>query len=326
MTAEAILVRGPHDVRDVAGATIAGLEIQQMNDGRAGVRTGNCSAASGDPVAFVTEGQFTVPKTANEVWLDGCELWWDHSANAATAVPRLGAGDKDFFLGCCVGDVAAATTSGLVNLNVRPQYIIDLARDPFQTTIIKTVVGSTTVEVPHVEPRGGGVAMILGTTAEAQKIDLISERSFAPGAKWILEAEINIITNSDNAAGDFNVGVASASHDTDADAIAESAFFHTNGNDLNLYAECDDGTNETAATDTTSDFVAGTPVHLVIDGRDLADLHYYVNCVEKLAATTFLVSAMAGPLKALAHLEKTADDSPGTYVINRLRVRTAERA
>ena len=326
MTAEAVLLQHKHEQRDIAAATIAASEVQQMNDGRAGVRTGQISAASGDGVNFVTEGRFTVIKTASEVWLDGCEIYWDHSANAATCIPRLAAGDKDFYLGTADGDATSAATSGVVNLNVRPTYIIDLQRDPFLTAVVKTVVGSTTVEVPHIEPAGGSQAMILGTTAEAQKVDLLSERSFAPGCKWILEAEINIVTNSDNAAGDFNIGVASATHATDADAIAESAFFHTNGNDLNIYAECDDGTNETAATDTTVDFVAGTPVSLVIDGRDLTDLHYYVNAVEVLASTTFLVSAMAGPLKALAHLEKTSDDSPGYYKINRLRVRTAERA
>lgn len=326
MTAEATLLRGRHDSRDTAAATIASGEIQQMNDGRAGVRTGLGSLASGDPVGFVTEGVFDIPKTTSQVWLDGCELFWDHSTNAATCIPRLGAGDRDFFLGCAVGDVAAATAVGKVNLNVRPQYIIDLQRDPFATVIVKTVVGSTTVEVPHIEVSGGAQSMILGTTAEAQKVDLLSERSFAPGSKWIVEAEINIVTNSDNAAGDFNIGVASATHATDADAIAESAFIHTNGNDLNIYAECDDGTNETAATDTTVDFVAGTPFSIVIDGRDLTDLHYYIDGVEVLASTTFLVSAMAGPLKLLAHLEKTSDDSPGTYKINRLRVRTAERA
>lgn len=324
--ADAILIRDRDEMRDTAGATIASGEVQQMNDGRAAVRTGLGSAASGDPVGFTTVGQHTVTKTTSQVWLDGAPIWWDHSANAATCIPRLGAGDRDFYLGCAVGDVAAATATGVVNLNVVPRYEIDFAVDPYQTIVVKTVVGSTTVEVPHLEPRGGGTAMILGTTAEAQKLDLLSERSFAPGSKWIVEGEVNIITNSDNAAGDFNIGVASATHATDADAIAESAFIHTNGNDLNIYAECDDGTNETASTDTTVDFVAGTPFSFAIDGRDLTDLHYYIDGVEVLAGTTFLVSAMVGPLKLLAHLEKTSDDSPGTYVINRLRVRTAERA
>lgn len=320
---EAIKYQDEDDTYDYTPtAAVTGGEVVQLANGRAAVLP--VDLASGAKGEAEDEGIWTVPKTTSEVWLQGGPIWWDHSANKATCIPRLGAGDRDFFLGCAYDDELAATTAAKVVFNVQPVYIIDLARDPFATIVVKTVVGSTTVEVPHVEPRGGGTAMILGTTAEAQKLDLLSERSFAPGSNWIVEGEVNIVTNSDNAAGDFNIGVASATHATDADAIAESAFIHTNGNDINIYAECDDGTNETAATDTTVDFVAGTPFSFAIDGRDLTDLHFYIDGVEVLASTTFAVTAAAGPLKLLAHLEKTSDDSPGTYVINRLRVRTMQ--
>jgi len=302
---------------------LTGGEVVQLSDGRAGVSS--VDVAAGRLAAPQTEGVFKVTKTASQVWVDGGPLWWDHSANSATCIPRMGAGDRDFYLGTIVGDATSAATEGYVNLNVQPNYAIDLARDPFATAIVKTVVGSTTVEVPHVEPRGGGTTMIFGTTAEAQKIDLLSERSFALASNWIVEGEVNIVTNGDASAVDFNIGVANATHATDADSITESVFLHVDGASTNILAESDDGTTEVAATDTTVDFTAGTPFSFVIDGRNPADVQIYIDGVLMLTSTVFDVSAATGPLKLLAHLEKSSDDSPGTFQINRLRVRTAQQ-
>lgn len=322
---DALMLRGRHETRKTAAAAIATGEIQQLADGRAAFYTGLDAAASGDRTNWQTEGKCTVTKTASQVWIDGAPIWWDHSANSATCIPPMAAGDRDFYLGTADGDVASATTTGVVNFNVEPSHIIDLARDEFATIIVKTVVGSTTVEVPHVEPRGGGTAMILGTTAEAQKVDLLSGRSFALASNWIVEGIVNIVTNADAAAGDFNIGVANATHASDADAITESCFLHVNGADTNIYAESDDGTTEVAATDTTIDFTAGTAFSFAMDGRNPADVQIYINGVLVLGGTTFDVSAATGPLKLLAHIEKTSDDSPGTFVIVKLTCRTAEQ-
>lgn len=326
MAAEAIRLNSTNDNTVTLAAALASGEVYQLPDGRAGVYAGQCALASGDPAQFIVEGKHTVIKTATQVWIKGAPIWWDHSANSATCIPCMGAADRDFYLGTAVNDVASATTTGVVDLNVQPSYIIDLARDAFNTNIIKTVVGSTTVEVPHVEPRGAGIAMILGTTAEAQKVDLVSTRSFAIGSNWIVEGEVNIAVNSDNAAGDFNIGVGSGSHDTDFDAVAELATIQTDGNSLNINAQSDDGTTDIAPTDTTLDFVVGTPFSFAIDGRDVTNVKYYINGVEVLAATANLgnLTAAAGPLFAIAHLEKTSDDSPGTYIVNALRVRTMQ--
>jgi len=302
---------------------LTGGEVVQLSDGRAGVSS--VDVAAGRLAAPQTEGVFKVTKTASQVWVDGGPLWWDHSANSATCIPRMGAGDRDFYLGTIVGDATAAATEGYVNLNVQPKYEIDLARDPFATSIVKTVVGSTTVEVPHVEPRGGGTTMIFGTTAEAQKVDLLSERSFALASNWIVEGEVNIVTNGDASAVDFNIGVASGTHATDFDSVAEFVVLHTDGGALDISAQSDDGTTDVAIEDTTANFVAGTPFSFVIDGRDPTDVQIYIDGVLMLPATTFTLAAATGPLKLIAHLEKTSDDSPGTYVINRLRVRTAQQ-
>lgn len=327
MTAEAITLRGRHEQRKTAAAAIAAGEIQQMPDGRAGVRTGLDAASSGDRVNFVTEGQFTVTKAASQVWLDGAPIWWDHSANAATCVPPLVTGDRDFFLGTAVGDVASATTSGVVNLNVEPRYEWDCNRDGGDTVIVKTVVGSTTVEVPNLIARGGSIYANFGTTAEAQKVDLLGKRSFPLGSNWILEAVVDVVTNCDADVGDLNIGMANGTHASDADAITESVFFHLDmGADLNIDAESDDGTTEVAATDTTLDWAVGTPVHLVLDGRDPSDVKFYVNGVEVLNAEANLgnIAAATGPLFPLFHLEKSSNDSPGTVSLDMLRVRIQE--
>lgn len=329
MSAEAILLNAPPcEHSKTAVAAIASGEVQQMHNGRAAVYVGLNAAASGDRVGWTEEGRFTLTKATGLVMQKGQEVWWDHSADNVILYP---ASDKDFCLGSLEEDATSAATTCVVNLNVRPSYKIDSGRggvsDEFLGAIVKTVVGSTTVEVPHIEYRPGSWAFIFGATAEAQKIALISQQGFALASNWIAEGGFDVIDDGDAAAIDFNIGVANADHASDADAITESCFFHLDGNDLNLFAESDDGTTEVAATDTTTNIVLGTPVHWVLDGRDPSNVKFYVNGVEQLAATANLgnIAAAAGPLKLLAHLEKTADDTTADYRILYLRVRTMEQ-
>ena len=316
---DAISYQSGDDTLDyTAVAAVTGGQVVQLRDGRAGVVPTDLAAA--DLGSASTQGIYTVAKAVDLVWVDGQEVWWDHSANAAVLRP---ANDKDFVIGCAYGDATAAATTAEVLLNVHPTYLIDLQSDGFQTLIVKTVVGSTTVEVPDVKARGGSQSMIFGTTAEAQKVDLLSTRAFAAGSKWIVDGIVNIITNADAAAGDFNIGVANATHASDADTITESCFIHVDGASVNILAESDDGTTEVAATDTTVDFTAGTAFHFLMDGRNTADIQIYINGVLVLPNSVFKLDAATGPLKLLAHLEKSSDDSPGTYSIDRLRVRIA---
>lgn len=322
---DAIFVRGScEDNRVVVAAAVAAGEIRQLANGRAGVYTGLNAAAAGDNSNFTMEGKFTVTKTASQVWIDGAPIWWDHSANAATCIMPLVAGDRDFFLGAAVGDASSAATTGVVDLNVEPRYIIDSTRDPFDTVVVKTVVGSATVEVPDAKARGGAIEMNFGTTAEAQKVDAMSKRSFALASNWIMEGVINIITNGDAAAVDINIGVANGTHATDFEAIGEFVSLQFDGASLNINASSDDGTTDVTITDTTVDFVAGTPIFFAIDGRNPDDVQIYVNGVLMLGSTVFTLAAATGPLKAIAHMEKTSDDSPGTVQVT-MRVRTAEQ-
>ena len=318
---DAVLYQDGDDTLDyTAVADVTGGTIVQLRDGRAGVVPNDIDVSERPLGSASTEGIYTVTKAVDLVWIDGQEIWWDHSANAAVLRP---ANDKDFFLGSAYGDATAAATTAKVLLNVHPTYLIDLAVDAFTHLEVKTVVGSTTVRIPSLKQVGGSNVLEFGLTAEAQKLDLLSTRAFAVGSKWIVDGIVNIITDGDAAAVDFNIGVANATHASDADTIAESCFIHTDGTSVNILAESDDGTTEVAATDTTVDWTLGTPFHFLMDGRNTADIQIYINGVNVLPNSVFKLNAAAGPLKLLAHLEKSADDSPGTFSIDRLRVRIA---
>jgi predicted RecA/RadA family phage recombinase len=316
--AEAELYQGDECPRDyTADAAITGGEVVQLRDGLAAVIP--VDVANGEKGGAQCEGIYRVEKTAGQVWLDGGEIWWDHSANKATCIPPL-VGDRDFFLGSAVGDATSAATEGYVNLNVRPAYEIELQRSGGDTAVVLTA------GTPYIYSRGGSLDAAFSATAEAQKLDWLSKRSFALGSNWILDAVVEVVANADADVADLSVGVANGTNASDADSITESAFFHFDlGADLNIDAESDDGTTEVAATDTTVDFAVGTPVFLQIDGRNPASLKFYINGVQVLASTTFNISAATGPLKALFHLEKSSNDSPGNVHLDVLRVRTGQQ-
>jgi hypothetical protein len=167
--------------------------------------------------------------------------------------------------------------------------------------------------------------MAFSTTAEAQKLDILSKYGWILAANAIVEGGFTVVDDGSGAAIDFNIGFGSATHASDADAIATSCFLHLDGNDLNLFAESDDGTTEVAATDTTVNIVLGTPVHFVMDARDPADVQIYVNGVLQLTASVFNINANTATLFLLAHLEKSSDAMVGEYYVDYLRVRTMEQ-
>jgi predicted RecA/RadA family phage recombinase len=309
---------GDATVDYTAVADIVGGQIVQIPDGRAAVVPTDIDQSEAPLGSASTEGIYTVTKAANLVWVDGCEIYWDHSANAAVLHP---ASDKDFYLGTAVGDVAAATTTGKVSLNTKPVYKIDISRGGISdATVTAIVLTAGTVGAGRI---GGSDRFTFSATAEAQKADILSKQGFAVGSNWIVEGGFTVVDDGDAAAIDFNIGLANATHASDADAITESCFLHLDGNALDLFAESDDGTTEVAATDTTVNIALGTPVHFVMDGRNEADIQIYVNGVLQLGSTVFKLDAATGPMKLLAHLEKSSDDTTAEYYIDYLRVRIA---
>ncbi len=312
--AEGNLLRERHEQRKVASAAIVSGEVHQLSDGRAGVYTALNAAASGDNINLGTEGQFTLPKTTSMVLLRGGRAYWDHSANK---VHFKTVNDRDFFIGTVAADAAAADTTCVVNLNVKPSYVIELGKGTWTQT---DTLGLATLH----KIGGEGVRMEFDAVAEAALASLLSDRSFVIAANAIAEFKVNIVGNGDDAALDINVGIANAGHATDADSITESVFAHVDGNVLNILAESDDGTIEVTATDTTVDYVEGTYFEVWMDLRNPADIQIYIDGVLVLPSSVFRLDAATGPLKALIHVEKSSNDTVAIVDTEFVRVRTLE--
>lgn len=294
-----------------AAAVTAG-EVLLLPDGRAAFAP--TAIAAGELGAVRVNGIVDLAKTASIVILQGGEVKWDASAGTAT-YPVL-TDDLDFIVGTAIADSASAATTVRVALNQRSRGIITLQDSGFTNTPVLTA------GTPYGKMVGGSWYAGFSATAEAQKEDILSDRSFPITSNWIFEGVVTVVTNADADVADLNIGVANGTHASDADTIAESVFFHFDmGADLNLDAESDDGTTEVAATDTTVDWVVGTPVHVAIDGRDETDIQLYVNGVNVLSGSTFTLSDGTGPLKALVHLEKSSNDSPGAIRVDKCEVR-----
>ncbi len=322
MSYEASLYQPCESVQDYTPeAALSAGEVIQTADGRAGVPSVNLAASVVG--AVVTEGIFTVAKTADIYFIDGAPVYWDHSANKAYFHDNSG---RNFFIGTAFGDAAAAATTMKVNLNVQPVYRIDLARDAFDTVLVGTVAAGG-----FDNPRrlGGSYLFKLTATNEAQKVDALSTNRLSPSSNMIVEGAFRMPAGGSGSASDFSIGLANATHASDADQITDSIFLHMDGGSTVIKAECDDGTNETNATDTLQTFTAGTPVanrvHFVIDCRDLSNLKFYINNARVLSNTTFSVAAMTNALGLLVHLEKTSGTEIADMVVDYLRVRTAQK-
>jgi len=304
--------------------TVAALtgDVEQLASGRAGVMQKTTAGTVGELIAYKDSGIFNLPKSTGYALLDGGEAWWDRSASVATFRK---VNDRDFYLGRVVGDVSSSATTVSIDLNADPRWDIDVHRDAFLSVPTGTqAVGA----FGYPKVLGGTHSIELTATNEAQCIDLFSVDRFDKTANAIVEVVLRFPDAGSGAAVDINVGVANATHTTDADSIAESVFFHLDGGALDLKAESDDGTTEVAATDTTVDVTQGSAVanrvHLWIDMRDPADVQLYVDGVNVLPATTFNVNAATGPFGLLAHVEKTSGTTTARVALDELRVRYQE--
>lgn len=293
-------------------AALAAGQIIQLPDGRAAFAP--TAIAAGVQGAVQVGGICQVTKTASMVMLKGSRVYWDHSANAAHL---LQVNDRDFFLGTVQDTAASAATTVNVDLNCKVPYTVSIGDGAAHLPI-------STAGWPHIVGSAEGVSLIFDTAVEAQKLDALSLRGVAPATPCLVEALVCVNVNGDDAAFDFNVGLANGTHATDADSITESLFCHIDGNSTNINFESDDGTTEVAATDSTVDFAAGTPFLVQFDLEDNTDIQVYVNGVNVLPSSVFKLDAATGPLKLLAHMEKTSNDSPGNVTIQRLGLIASE--
>lgn len=304
-------------------AAVGSGEIWQHADGRAVVYEDINAAGSGDRVVFKASGHHTITKTAGVVILDGGRVYWDHSANAATFRK---VNDRDFYIGRAVGDAASADVTVVVNLNVDPPYDLDVARDPHLTAI----VGTQVLTGLSLWRRGGAHDFNITATNEAQKLDILSKDGFAAGAaNAIVEFAFNVVSGGAGTVVDVSLGIASATHATDADSIAQHLFLHLDANNVNINLQSKDGTTTVTVQDTTIDYTAGntvaTRVEVWFDCRNPADVQCYVNGVLVLASVVFDVSAAASTWFLLAHIEKTAATDTYELYLDWMRARFAEQ-
>ena len=143
----------------------------------------------------------------------------------------------------------------------------------------------------------------------------------------IFEAIVGVWDIGDDAAVDFDFGLASDDHGTDFESIAAFAAFHLDGNDLSLKAHSDDGTTDTAAVDSGVDLVDDTFYAFKIDGTDKSDVRFYYRALGAGVAwtrinsgTTYDISAYSGTLTPIVMAEKTSNDSTFDLRADRVRV------
>lgn len=303
--------------------SISGYELWQLSNGLAGFLDQTDAASSGEDKLFRTFGQANVTKASGVAFLDGGRVYWDHSANTCTYRKNS---DRDFYIGRARGDFASGDGIAVVDLNIDPRYDIDMGLDPFTTVAVGTqALGGF---LPP-QRRGGAHHLVLSSTNEAQKVDMLSVDGWAVGANAIVEGAFRVISDGAGSEPDISLGLANETHATDADTIAQSAFIHLDGNSTTIYAESDDGTNQTAATDTTTTYTESAAVanrvEFWIDTRDMSSVKFYVNGARVLSGTTFNMAAAAGPLFLLAHAEKTSSASVYELALDFLRVRFMEQ-
>lgn len=284
-------------------AAVAAGDVVRLADGRVAIAFS--AIAAGILGAAYDSGLFRIVKAAVAL-LPGQIAWWDISA--AKITHEL---DGDFPVGIVTADAAAAGTTALVDLNVHRLNDIDLTVETHFTS--EATDGLGVVRTRGIE------TLAFDAVAEVAQAALISRGTILPEGGPILEAIAAIYNIGDDAALDIDIGLASGSHATDFEAVVSFATFHLDGAALDLKVQSDDGTTDVAAVDTTVNLVDDTYVFLQIDARDLADVKFYVNGIRVNAATTFAVKA-ATALYAIAHMEKTSNDTVADLRVKAMRV------
>lgn len=289
-------------------AAVSAGEVIHLPDGRAAYAP--TAIAAGVQGSVQVSGIAIVAKTDSMVMLKGSKVYWDHSASKASLL--FGAASADYYLGVVEETAASAATTVKVALNVEPCYTLAL-KDGFVSAPIPAITANPQGMMFAV---GNGVNAVFDTAAEAQKFDALSIRSVAPNTAGVLQAEICVNTNGDDAAFDLNIGLADGTHATSADTINASIFCHIDGNSANINVESDDNVTEVSATDSTVDFAAGTPFVFQVDLTDWSDPQVYINGVNVLPDSVFdISSALVTAWKLLFHMEKSANDSPGNVTV-----------
>lgn len=309
-----------------AGAAIQIGDVWQLPDGRSGVFSGTAAAAEGDTASFLPSYIHVYTKKSGFVALEGGRAYWDHSANA---VNYRRTGDRDFYLGRFYRDAESAAETCTVN-TLRSEfdgYGFDLNRHGGLSVLVGTPAAGG---FGYPVKLGGAHVFELSSTSEAQKVDFLGEESFANDSNLIVEFILNIINNGSGSAPDFNIGVASDTHASDASSITQRMLVQFDGNSLNINVGAADGMSVSVSlTDTTVDHVEGSGLANMVEGwidfRDEEDVKVYINGSRVLSSTPINMAAASSEWKPLIHLEKTSSADVYKAMVHQLLVRTSEQ-
>lgn len=290
-------------------------QILQLADGRASYVLGQRALAAGETASLKTGGQVQVPKATSIKLLDGQDVFWDESASVVTYRRN---NDKDFHVGTVIGDAGSSDTTCVVNLNVKAKYVIAMGDG------ISEWVNEATLGLGVTAMGGGGAKLEFDAVAEAAQAAIYSSPTVSVDANPIMEGWFAIYSIGDNAALDVTIGLASGSHATDFQSVANFVTAHLDGTDLSVLVESDDGTTDVAPVDSTVDVVDDTRFFLQIDARDKTNVRVLLNGVDIVpSGTTLVLTAASNELRPIVHIEKTSDDTVADVRVFGMGVRTA---
>lgn len=304
-------------------------QVGQAPDGRAFIVRDDAGISAGTTGRLSTTGNVTLTKATGFVALAGLTAYWDASANQVTYKDL---GDADFPVGVFLDDALVGATTCQVVLNERRRPKIDLLNDPAESpNLTGTLALGTTAAPGFLSPQrvGGSVRFVLSATNEAQVNDLLSRCGFkATGAAAIVRILFNVINDGGSGTQDVSLGIASGSHASDMDSVAQALLFHLDGNTTTINAESRDGTTTVARVSTATTYTeSGTLANrkeLWIDMRNPADVQLYVDGVNVLPSSVFNVAAAASEWKPVVHVEKTATTDVYTLEVHAFEVYTAD--
>lgn len=218
--ADATLVR-EEGIRETASATVAAGELKRLSDGRAAVRTGLKSEASGAEVNYIAEGVFKIACAAATTFAVGDSVFWDDSGSLAIAPTTALDGSADYFLGVCVATCGSSATTVQVDLNVHPvlrpivwEFDCETTIDTTAHVLIPAEQNTTGLVITHIF---GLVTEAMVGSSEDQGIITVSDES---------NNALCTLTASNSAAdviGDYILGVQAQSTATGAATILQVA-------------------------------------------------------------------------------------------------------
>lgn len=161
-------------------------------------------AAEDEAFAGVTDGVFTLPKTAGSAWTEGQQLYWDTATDSFTTAHSATARR----CGCAAADADAGDTEGDVRLNGAPS-VVGAETDTVANSAISPAgsVGGLPILIPIDIPDAATATYSYKTAQKIEIIDawVIKDGAGAANTVQVTDGADAAITNAMAAAVDKTV-------------------------------------------------------------------------------------------------------------------------